>query len=102
MALIPIRYRDFYDVPRAFVVQRAGSLHFFDCPFDDRIDEYPDRYTVYRLDATLSPALDVGSWESLANKGERIGEVPTQCVQFDPTRRAAIDDSIFALIEERR
>jgi hypothetical protein len=95
---VPSQTGDFYDVPRAFVVQHAGSLYFFDCPFDDRIDEYPDRYTVYRLDATLSPALDVGSWEALANKGERIGDVLTQRVQFDSTRRAAIDNSIFELI----
>lgn len=98
MAQISIRYRDFYDVPRAFVVERAGSLYFFDCPFDERADDYPDRYRVYRLDSALSPSLDKGSWESLANQGQFVGEVLATRVQFDPTRRAAIDDSVFDLI----
>jgi hypothetical protein len=101
MAMIPIRYRDFHDVPRAFVVERTGSLYFFDCAFDDQIDQYPDRYKVYRLDAALSPKLDFGSWETLATKGRLIGEVLVRRLQFDPTHRAAVDDSIFELISAR-
>ncbi len=40
----PIRieaYRDFYDIPRAFVVRlNSGSLLFFDSPFEDYLDDY--------------------------------------------------------------
>ena len=31
---IPIRYRDFYDVPRAVVVEFRGKLYLFDSLFD--------------------------------------------------------------------
>jgi hypothetical protein len=98
MPWIPIRYRDFYDIPRAFVVERAGALYLFDCLFDEHLDEYPDRYNVYRLDPELAPSLDTGSWQSLASKGKSVGEIPTERVQFDATRRAAVDDSVFDLL----
>ena len=95
---IPIRYRDFYDIPRAFLVERAGLLYFFDCPFDDGLDEYPDFYRVYRLGPTLSATLDSDSWQDLARRGSLLGELATRHVRFDETRRAAIDDSVFELL----
>ena len=42
----PIRYRDFYDFPRAFVVEHAGELLFFDCLFSDTLDDYGKEYVV--------------------------------------------------------
>jgi hypothetical protein len=96
MTWSPILYREFYDIPRAFVVERARTVYFFDCRFDDRIDEYPDRYRVYRLDPELTGNLSEGSWEDLSAKGVLVGEVLTDEIQFDPTRRVSIEDSIFA------
>jgi hypothetical protein len=34
--MLPIRYRDFYDIPRAFVIEHPGETLFFDCSFDER------------------------------------------------------------------
>ena len=35
-----IAYREFYDVPRMFLVEASGNLLLFDCPFDDDLDEF--------------------------------------------------------------
>lgn len=95
---LPIRYRDFYDLPRAFVVERDGKSYFFDCPFDDEIDEYPAEYHVYRLPTGVVPA-DAGlSWAYLAGSGERVGVVATTQVPFDPSRRIAVSETVFDLI----
>lgn len=98
MAWIPIRYRDFYDIPRAFIVEREGSLFLFDGAFDESIDEYPDRFQVYRLRADVADVLDATSWHGLEANGTLIGEVPVADVRFDPTRRAAVDDTVLAMI----
>ncbi|MBI3437578.1 MAG: hypothetical protein HY054_02795 [Proteobacteria bacterium] len=37
---LPIRYRDFWDLPRAFSVDYDGKTYFFDCPFNESIDDY--------------------------------------------------------------
>lgn len=101
MPWIPIRYRDFHDVPRAFVIEHEEGLLFFDSPFDERRDEYPDHYRVYRLARELSVVLDAGSWEGLARRGEFIAEVPVHAVRFDDTLRAAVEDSVLKMIKER-
>lgn len=99
MAAIPIRYRDFFDVPRAFVVNHNGSLVLFDCPYDEGIGEYPDHYRVYRLPAELSDTLDAGTWEGLAERGVCVGHVPITLVRFDATRRSSIDDEVFESLQ---
>jgi hypothetical protein len=101
MPWIPIRYRDFFDIPRAFVVEYTGDLYFFDCPFDQRVDEYPDHYDVYCPKASVSLDLTADWWQSFGAGGSFVGTVPTQQVQFDVTRRAAVDESIFDLLHER-
>jgi hypothetical protein len=98
MTPIPIRYRDFYDIPRAFLVERAGEVYFFDCAFDDRLDEYPDTYRVYVLDANSVRHGDEGSWEYLRSVGRFLGEALITAVEFDPTRRATVEDSVFDLV----
>jgi len=96
----PIRYRDFYDFPRAFVVERAGDLLFFDCPFSDALDDYGKEYTVFRIKDELRDRIDHMSWTDLADYSDRIGIVPTEAVKFDETRRQAINTDVFALIDE--
>jgi hypothetical protein len=50
----PIRYRDFYDLPRIFITSYNGQDYLFDCPFDDELDDYPDSYRVYQENCSLS------------------------------------------------
>lgn len=95
-----IRYRGFYDVPRIFVVTAAGATYLFDCPFDDELDDYRDRYAVYRLSADVIP--ERGSWDGLPGRGVLLGEVPVAEVRFDPTRRQAMDAAVLDRVAPAR
>jgi hypothetical protein len=90
-----IRYRDFYDVPRIFVTTLNGKLYLFDCPFDDELEDYSERYRVYQLPADLKRKLQ-GSWERLSERAESLlGSVPVGKVQFDQTKRKRINTSVL-------
>jgi hypothetical protein len=93
-----IDYRDFWDVPRIFFVQRGGKLYLFDCQFDGDLEDYPESYRVFLMPA-LTPADYEGSWEDLWRRADAfLGEVPVAAVRFDPTRRAAIAPDTFDAI----
>ena len=98
MAWIPIQYREFYDIPRAFVVGHAGSLYLFTCDFDEQIDDYPDQFGVYRLPAEMSERIDAASWIGIQDGGVFVRSVAVKNVRFDPTLRAAIDDEVFDFV----
>ena len=94
MRWVPIRYRDFYDLPRIFLAEHQGRTLLFDCPFDDVRDDYRDHYRVYELASGVAVP-EEGSWHGLARAGRFLGEVPVAAVAFDPTRRAAVDDAVL-------
>lgn len=98
MSSLPIRYRDFYDVPRAFLVERAAKVYFFDSPFDEQLDEYAKTYTVYRLDGTITDFTDSRDWNSSALSGTIVGKVLVKDVHFDSSLRNSIDDAVFRLL----
>ena len=86
-----IRYRDFYDVPRMFIAGIGKLVLLFDCPFNQEKDEYEDTYKVYSM-----PVLDdsdlAGSWEGLPARADSLlGELPVSEVEFDSTRRKAVN-----------
>lgn len=75
-------------------------MYFFDAPFDDNTDEYEPRYSVYRLsDESDEGDLDALDWATFPQRGARIGSVEVAKVCFDPTRRAAVSESVFDLLE---
>ena len=91
----PIRYRDFYDLPRIFVTSYNGKDYLFDCPFDDQFDDYPYSYRVYQLPTLPEEELQ-GSWEPLPELAESfLGMIPVAEIQFDPTKRKSINTRIF-------
>ena len=92
---VPIRYREFHDIPRIFLAEHRGHIYLFDCSFDENADEYPDRYRVFRLPHGVTPPAEGASWIGLAEGGAFIAEVPISAVEFDPTRRAAVDAAVF-------
>jgi hypothetical protein len=96
MGLTPIRYAEFHDVPRVFALEHDGSLYVFDCPFDERADDYPDTYTVYRVPAATLSSTTETSWPELITAGRRVGHCNVSDVHFDTTRRAAVDDAVLA------
>jgi hypothetical protein len=92
---LPIVYREFYDVPRLFVVNFAGRSWLIDGGFDDAADEYPDAYAVYAMPALSAEAL-AGDWSSLADRATRpVGKVPTGRVTLDATRRKTISSDVL-------
>jgi hypothetical protein len=91
----PIRYRDFYDLPRVFITSYDGKDYLFDCPFDDELDDYPDSYRVYQLPALSEEELQ-GSWEHLPELAAPfLGVIPVAEVRFDSTKREWINTAIF-------
>lgn len=91
----PIRYRDFYDLPRIFITSYDGKDYLFDCPFEDELDDYPDSYRVYQLPALSEEELQ-GSWEHLPELAESLlGVIPVAEVRFDSTKREWINTAIF-------
>ena len=87
---LPIRYRDFYDIPRAIVVRYRGTLYFFDCPFDEDLDEYPPAFAVYRLPSSAARQVTHPSWERLAESGEFLTRVDASKLELDPTKRKSL------------
>ncbi|MBB4637844.1 hypothetical protein [Longimicrobium terrae] len=85
---LPIRYRDFYDVPRLIVVTLATRNYLLDCPFDDNLDDYPDKYQIYVLESL--EGLQDADWRNFADQGRWIGDVEVDAIEFDSSRRAAI------------
>ena len=91
----PIQYRDFYDIPRMFIVDFNGFQFLFDASFDDSIDDYPDQYSVSLLPNLTHKEL-AGSWEHIGERPLRqLGRVPTSAVHFDPTKRKSIDTDLL-------
>jgi hypothetical protein len=83
-----LAYRDFFDLPRAFIVEpKPGLVLFFDCPFDDSIDDYPANYSVFclpRLDTSDLP----DNWAQLnAVKIGPVATIPVSAIHFDGTGR---------------
>jgi hypothetical protein len=92
---VPIQYRDFWDVPRIFLVEYKGLSFLFDCPFDDEVEDYANEYRVYLL-PVLHPGELVGSWANLCEKADQfLGEVPVGRLLFDPSKRKEMDAEVL-------
>jgi hypothetical protein len=93
---LPIKYHDFYDIPRAIVVEYRDRLYFFDCPFDDEIDDYQDHFVVYELPVDAKEWVgELEDWSQLSTQGRKIATVRVSEVKLDDTRRQLLDDQIF-------
>ncbi len=92
---LPIRYRDFDDMPWAVIVEHEGRLYLLDCLFDYDVDDYQDHYTIYLIPDDLRDDIDTMSWTDLDHRSERVGVIATALVEFDDTKRNAINDRIF-------
>lgn len=94
---IDIRYRDFWDVPRIFVLIIEGRLLLADCPFSDQLDDFPDFYSLYELDPAVTVS-DEGSWENLHEQAiSDLGTIPVSEVIFDETKRKRVSADVFIL-----
>lgn len=90
-----IEYRDFYDVPRVFLVEFEGSVYLFDSPFEDSIDDYGERYAVYEIAANIVENLP-RDWTDISRQAVSCcGTVSIDDVTFDSGKRQRIESSIF-------
>lgn len=92
---LPITYRDFWDFPRMFVVERHGELFLFSAAFLPERDDFASDFSVFRLRNEARPRVSRPSWEGLAEHGELVGVVSIGNVQFDPSKRLWVSDRIF-------
>lgn len=88
---VPIRqYRDFWDVPRMFVVEVGGNTLLFDCPYDEDRDDYAPAYTVYQM-PPLADADLTGSWADLPSRAQRrLGTADVSTMSFGPGGRSEV------------
>ena len=93
--MIPIKYREFYDIPRMFIVSYHGYIYLFDCPFNEAKDDYPSHYDVYLMPALTDKDLE-GPWVNLTSRADpKIAEVPIKEVKFDETLRNNVDAEVL-------
>lgn len=92
---LPIEYREFHDIPRAFVVNDETGSYFFDCSFSDELDEYPDELIVYKLREKVSHG-DALPWNELHEYGKRVGSIRIESVIFDISKRKSIRGDVLA------
>jgi hypothetical protein len=84
------QYRDFWDVPRMFVVEVGGDTLLFDCPFDEDRDDYAPAYTVYQM-PPLSDADLAGPWAGLPTRAlRRLGTIDVPTVSFGSGGRSEV------------
>src|SRR5207302_1388121 len=89
------KYREFWDVPRMFLVASQGKHFLFDCPFDETTEDFPDAYRVYLMPPSTEEEL-AGSWDQLSERAlQYLGKVLIGKVRFDPSRRREIDTAIL-------
>lgn len=90
--IIPFRYGGFWDVPRSILLRYRGMTLLLRSLFDERIDEYPDVYSVYQVPDSISQSVLGGDWALLEGAELRfLGEIPISTVAFDPTKRRTLD-----------
>jgi predicted enzyme related to lactoylglutathione lyase len=99
---LPITYRNFYDIPRAVLVEHEGEAYFLACSFDEEADEYPLDFTVYRLPEEVAEAArqPTSTWVDLGEAGTLLGRVPVKLVRFDESRRRFLHSEVFALLDQ--
>jgi hypothetical protein len=94
-----IKYRDFWDFPRIFLVEHEGRTFLFDNRFDEISEDYTDAYEVFELPALTIQEIE-GDWRTLSTKATaRLGTVKLDAVRFDPTRRHQVDVAVLEQLQ---
>jgi hypothetical protein len=66
-----------------------------DCPFDDVLDRYPDKFTVYALPDDAKAAIAKADWTDLPKMGVNLGTVSLDQIAFDDTKRRYISRAVI-------
>jgi hypothetical protein len=92
---LPFVYRDFYDVPHGIVVEWRGQFYLLESLFDDQLDDFEPRYSVYMIPREAAQNVEGASWVGLHQLGEWVGAVDVAAVEFDPTKRKMLNAAVF-------
>ncbi len=92
---LPIRYRDFWDFPRIFLVNYLDGTYLFDCEFDERMEDYSQEYKVYLMPLIFEK--DLGkSWKDLYTSSiNLISTISIYNVEFDETKRKFVNRNVL-------
>jgi hypothetical protein len=93
--MVPIQYRGFWDVPRIFLARHRGRLFLFESRYDEEVEEHADSFTVYELPIDSDAELPK-DWTTLSERAlKELGQISVEDVQFDPSKRQAVDAGVF-------
>lgn len=103
-AWLPLTYRGYWDVPRIILVRRDDVLMLLDCQFDERLDEYPDDYTVHMMPPDFDEKSPPEDWTTLRDLAVLdLGTIPVAAVRFDArSRPQQIGAEVFDRLDARR
>jgi hypothetical protein len=94
--MTPFRYGGFYDVPRCLSLRYRERRFLLQSTFDEDLDEYQPDYSVYIVPESADDSRSVCSPEFLSNTPMAcIGQIPTDQVKFDASKRKELDASIL-------
>jgi hypothetical protein len=95
-----LQFRDFWDVPRIFLVSYGSHILLFDCKFDEKSEDFAKTYHVLLMPVLSDIQLN-GSWENLSeNAIASLGEIAISDIIFDDSRRQFISsDAVSKLLE---
>ena len=92
---IPFNYREFYDVPRIFVLEVVNRFVLFDSKFDEILDDYNENYQIWLVENPYEIDWSA-SWSDLPRSNDiLIGKIAVKDVIFDETLRKFIDIQTF-------
>ncbi|WP_282296868.1 hypothetical protein [Stenotrophomonas sp. PS02289] len=90
-----VDYRDFYDVPRRILAKDdAGQYWVFSSFFDEDVDEYQDRFSLYFAGSDLAEAKVAFVKHCEFESGQPLISVSILRFAFDATTRSA-----FTIVE---
>ena len=66
---------EYYDGPRTGIANFKGELHYFECGWDEALDDYSEMYTLRSIDKEILPLVDEldqiwKDWVTRLHKGE--------------------------------
>jgi hypothetical protein len=95
-----LQYRDFWDVPRIFLVSYGSHILLFDCKFDEKSEDFDNTYHVLLMPLLRDNELN-GSWENLSEHAvASLGEIAISDIVFDESCRQSISsDAVSKLLE---
>lgn len=100
--MVPFRYAFFYDVPRFIKLRYRGWTFLLCSAFDEVLDDYEEKYSVYRIPGTDDFSFREESWLFVESQGllERrslsiLGYIDVKSVIFDERKHEELDATVL-------